>query len=306
MKSWGNRKTLYRDVAGALAKAKAGDQPAPVLTDGLVSWLAQLTLLYGVPVEYLVADSRLLPIESMRYFFIDRNWLDRLVDGALSVGALSTREKVFNEAFYEQIYAQIDGRQMVVRDELRNDKTYKGGSPTVGGGAITGLLFRSCVVSGWPGLEVEALINDVPIKILRMDRLSDNLMFCLFDGLPDKVRFTEPGEGLHFGIVRESQATDFKVYLRGLGFPDASTYPPGEQIKIAGQPVTAPGHLLTGPDQEPGVVDISGLVNSITASMPPGALQNGILTPGGMAIQLVLGAGRQTYDLNSPECTNQR
>lgn len=303
MKSWGNRDELYRSVVDQMAKAKTGDQPVPVLPDSLLDWLAQLTLLYGVPVEYMVADTKMLPVESMRYFFIDRNWIDRLVDGALSVGALSTRELIFNETFYEEIYAQIDARQMVTRDILKNDQSFQ--APTAAGGVISGLLFRSSVVSGWPGLEVEALKSGSTLKILRMDRLSENLLLCLFDGLPDLVRFTEPGEGLHFGIVRESGASTFKVYLRGLGFPNTETYPPGEQIMVSGQYLTAAGSLLTGAGQEPGVVDIAGLQQSITAAMPSGALEGGILTPAGMAIQLVLGAGRQSYDLVSPECKYQ-
>ncbi len=303
MKSWGKRNTLLSSVVDQMTKAKLGDDPAPVLPNNLLDWLAQLTLLYGVPTEYLVPDVRMLPVESMRYFFIDRNWLDRLIDGALSVGALSTKEKIFNEAFYEDIYAQIDARQMEVRKRLKNDPF--AGTPQDGTGVMTGLLFRSCVVSGWPGLEVEALSNGVALQILRMDRLSDNVLLCLFDGLPDQVRFTEPGEGLHFGIVREAGATDFTVFLRGLGFPDPKTYPPGEQIMVDHKYLTAQGNLLTGPGQEPGVVDIIGLKNNITKAMPSGALQDGILTPAGMAIQLVLGAGRQTYDMVSPECPYQ-
>ena len=51
----------------------------------LRQWLARLRLLEGVPFAYLVADSELLPPESIRFFYLDRNWTDALVQGALSV-----------------------------------------------------------------------------------------------------------------------------------------------------------------------------------------------------------------------------
>jgi hypothetical protein len=297
MKSWGNRDTIHSAVIKGMLQAKSGSRPVPELPEPLTFWLAQLTLLYGVPVEYLVADNRQLPVESMRFFYVDRNWLDRLVDGALSAGVFSSREKIFNEAFYENIYGQIDVMQLELRARLKNEIP---APVTATGGGMTGLLFRSSVVSGWPGLEVEASNGGKPVDILRMDRLSDNLLLCLFNGLPDKVSFIEPGEGLHFGIVRNAGAATFKVSLRGLGFPDEKTYPPGKQIIINNVPLTAEGVLVAG--REPGVVDIQGLKSNIEKTMPAGTLQNGKLTPGGMAIQLVKAAGHQSYDLNSPAC----
>ena len=70
---------LRTEERPALA-ASAARMPA-----ALADWLARLRLLYGVPFNYLVPDSRLLPQESVRFFYIDRNFTDRLVDGALSV-----------------------------------------------------------------------------------------------------------------------------------------------------------------------------------------------------------------------------
>lgn len=300
MKSWGNRDTIHRTVVNNILSASNDKGTAPELPDKLTFWLAQLSLLYGVPVEYLVPDNRLLPTESMRFFYVDRNWQDRLIDGALSVGVFSSREKIFNEAFFESIYEQVDIMQQQLRAMLRKETPP---DVTETGGPISGLIFRSCVVSGWPGMEIEAFKEDKKLDILRMDRLSDNVLLCLFNGVPDKVDFIEPGEGLHFGIVRDTPTSDtFQVYLRGLGFPDNSTYPAGEQINVGGNYLKASGTLLTGPGQEPGVLDIDGLRASITAAMPQGALKDGVLTPSELAIQLVQGAGKQTYDLNSPEC----
>jgi hypothetical protein len=64
-----------------------------VLPDTARDWLAALRLGEGVPFQYLVLDDRLLPAESIRFFYLDRNWTDALVAGALSVGAITTADR---------------------------------------------------------------------------------------------------------------------------------------------------------------------------------------------------------------------
>ncbi len=317
MRSWGNRQQLHADIAATMLSETSGTAyPPPELPNDLVNWLAQLTLMYGMPIEYMVSDSRLLPVESIRFFFMDRNWMDRLVDGALSVGVLSSREAIFNEAFFEDIYAQVDARQAQLRAVLR-DQTPEADMES--GGVITGMLFRSQVVSSWPGVEVVAYKNDaegkrVRLNTLRMDLLSNNLIFCLFggvegkvNGVPDLVQVIEPGEGLHFGVLIDpSTPNNFTIKLRGLGYPATNPYPAGEQIKNSSQQyLTAAGTISNG------VVDIKGLIHSIETNMPAGAVPGGKLMPGALAIQLVAGAGMQEYpiDMSTPACnitsTNQ-
>ncbi|PPL03104.1 hypothetical protein [Parapedobacter indicus] len=301
IKSWRNYEALHQEVASSLLQASESTSTTLPLTDELATWLAQLSLLYGVPVEYMVADARLLPTESMRFFYVDRNWTNRLIDGAISVGVLSSMEKVFNEAFFERIYAQVNEKQVQLRAILRS--TNNGGQ--VVDGTLTGLLFRSQVVSGWPGLEVNASAKGTALDLLRMDRLSDNTLLCLFNGIPDTVDFIEPGEGLHFGINREADADTFNIYLRGLGFPKDGAYPAGEQIK---DPDTPGGYLQASSSlrggTEKGVVAITDLVSSLESKFPSGALENGTLTPGGFAVQMVQGAGFQQYVFgeNYPIC----
>ena len=53
--------------------------------------LAELRLLSSVPFSYLVPDASLLPPESMRFFYLDRNWTDALVEGVLSIGTFTDR-----------------------------------------------------------------------------------------------------------------------------------------------------------------------------------------------------------------------
>ena len=77
------------DVHVASVEPVAGRRDAPDpgprrVPRDLRIWLARLRLLEGVPFSYLVADSALLPPESIRFFYLDRGWTDALVEGALS------------------------------------------------------------------------------------------------------------------------------------------------------------------------------------------------------------------------------
>src|SRR5438093_13571359 len=71
-----------------------------VVPGELRRFLARLRLLNGVPFSYLVPDADLLPPESIRFFYVDRRWTDSLVEGALSVGTITTADRAQLEAVY--------------------------------------------------------------------------------------------------------------------------------------------------------------------------------------------------------------
>ena len=84
------------DVVGAarpLAAAGVTTVAPPPPPDTIVAWLARAALLYGVPFEYITPDGRMLPRESLRFFYIDANWQNSLVDGAVSVGLSSSADR---------------------------------------------------------------------------------------------------------------------------------------------------------------------------------------------------------------------
>jgi hypothetical protein len=270
----------------------------PPLPPAVLQWLTQLTLLYGVPFPYLVADPKLLPPESLRFFYVDQNWTDRAVDGALSVATISTADHIFNEALFQAVYAAITQSQQALRATLRGKDA---SSQTIVGGTYTGLLLRSVVVSGWPGLEVSAKNAGGNVSILRMDRLSPTVLLVLFSDVPTEVDLFEPSETLHFGMLKKRDGS-FETTLRGLSF---GGYPAGQQIKPGGVAQTAAVATRTSATY-PGVVDVAATVANITAQLQPlGALGTGPLTSGGFAIQMVQSAGKQIYttSLQSRDCT---
>jgi hypothetical protein len=296
---------LVAPMAAARTTAAALDAPPPLdppLPPSVLNWLTQLTLLYGVPFPYLVPDARLLPPESLRFFYVDQNWLDRMVDGALSVATISTAEQIFGEELFAAVYAAIAQSQQAMRPTLRNKAV-----PTtvVTGGTYTGLLFRSVVVAGWPGLEVYATKNGAPVSVLRMDRLSPTVLLVLFSDVPTEVDFVEPSEALHFGFLSNDGGATVVTTLRGCSF---GGYAAGVQIPDpahAGGFLTASTTTRTGTGQPAGVVDIASLAANITTAMPAGALNGAAPTSGEFAIQVVQSAGKQVITVSSlsQDCT---
>jgi len=186
--------------------------------DLICEWLAHLYLLYGVPFNNLVADQRLLPLESIRFFYLDRNWLEAMVDGALSIGIQSSRDTLCQQVLYDLIRGRVHDRILTMRDRLLGNEAPA--SSEAGEGPLAGLLLRSAVVSGWPGLEVRAYrhsdgqAGSEPVGLLRMDRLSEDVLLCLFAQVPAWIEFDEPKEGLHFGV--EVEGGEEKIGLRHL------------------------------------------------------------------------------------------
>lgn len=145
------------------------------------AWFKRLRGLEGVPFNYLVPDERMLPSESIRFFHVDRAWLDCLADGAFSIGRVAS-------------------------SDFEADGSHGLKSPAVGlSPMLTGFLLRSEVVSGWPGLIVDGFADDggkKPVRMHRMDRLSTGVLLCIFWGEVSRVDLHLKAETLHFGLSR--------------------------------------------------------------------------------------------------------
>jgi hypothetical protein len=235
------RLQLQAAAIGAAAglKERDPDDGDHVVPGAIRRALAELRLLHGVPFNYLVADSSLLPPESIRFFYLDRNWTDALIQGVLSIGTFSTAERAQLEALREVVRSEVDEAERTIRrpeDEARL---------SAAGGAVSGFLLRSRLVSGWPGLHVRAYRVDrgtdddiLPesdpdrLKVLRMERLAPAVLLVLFDGVPAVVHVEEPRQGIQFGAIRpeaEPLSTSRKLPLR-----DASNGRnlPGKEVDV--------------------------------------------------------------------------
>ena len=180
------------------------------LTPEMATPIAQLMLLYGVPFEHLVPDWRMLPPNSIRWFHLDQNWLDSLLDGAFSVGAHSERDVSHHHTLDPLVKELATQAAPALRPKLLENVPLdpvtvvnegEDARSTPSPIRWCGFLMRSPLVAGWPGLEISAAATDgTPIDILRLERLTPDIMLAIFVEPPHEVIVREPAEDLHFGV----------------------------------------------------------------------------------------------------------
>jgi hypothetical protein len=268
----------------------AAPAPDPIqVPPDIVRWLAQAMLLYGVPFEYLVPHPAMLPQESFRFFHIDQNWLLRLVEGAVSVGVGSSRDAIAILSQVDAVVSAAADRAVAVRAELRGKTPPEPDPvPTL---VWTGFLLRSKVVSGWAGMEIAACDGaDNPLTLLRIDRLSPTVLFCLIRGVPARIDLMEPPETLHFGVLHGQGG--YYVVLRGLG---AGGHEAGFQFTSTPVPTAS---IPTAAGSFAGVLDVNGAAANLkNALQAQGALSTrGTFTSCELAIQMVRAAGLQSFE----------
>lgn len=242
--------------------------PSGVVPPDVVRFLARLRLLEAVPFNYLVPDETLLPVESIRFFYVDRNWLDALVDGALSVGTVNSADREQLASLHTVIRAEVDTAERMVRlKDADLPSVDASGRPIGVAGPMTGFLLRSKLVSGWPGLHVRAYSKDsrpddqtLPdmdtsqdrVRLLRMERLAPAVLLVLFDGVPSVVHLEEPRSGIQFGVRLSFSGTTASAVLpiRDVRKPNDGFLKTGTTTRTVGVPFRR---------NAPGVINISEL-----------------------------------------------
>ena len=156
--------------------------------ESVAGFLAECLKLRNIPYNYLISDERLLPDESLRFFKVDDLWLKALMYGALSLGESIAMKKT-NEI--------IDN---IIADSNKNIPITASNKAFV----KYGVMIRSEVIAGWPGLQVEAYLGELNIALFHKVYLSDEVMLCLFANTFDRLVFYLPQGASHFGFERKS------------------------------------------------------------------------------------------------------
>ncbi|KAN0119238.1 hypothetical protein V8E51_001446 [Hyaloscypha variabilis] len=151
-------------------------------------WIVDKMFLYNIPPQYLIVDPSHLPKESIRFFYIDPNWMNCLVDGALSIGN------------------HLDEADDVVRAVMKNalndyfknpvDPVLQPNLPQI---PRWGFFLRSAVVNAFPNLQIHAPWPapsnpnnpETRLELLRNDVLNDDVLLCLLDRLPGAADLSE-------------------------------------------------------------------------------------------------------------------
>lgn len=196
-----------------------GTMPAP--PKEITDWLGKLFLLNGVPINYLLPHEDYLisredgepAKEAVGMFYIDYNWMEALLGGALSIVATDDSVSLLNML--------KDGRYLP--DNLLVNKMNSAFVPVAEDepvplppniqGHITGYLLRSQLVSGWKGIKIFAKDETgnwmkFPLKI---ERIADDIQLCIFSGKLQQLLLIQPPEGVHFGLDGSAGAYQKKL-----------------------------------------------------------------------------------------------
>jgi len=147
------------------------------------------------------------------------------------------------------------------------------------------------VLRGWPKLEVDGNSGTILLRIMRLERLADDVVLYLFemDGLNlTSLSVHEPAEGLHFGL---RDGTTRQIVLRVSRGDHA--HPPGTPIVRDGQPRTHAVPFRGGGR----VVQLFKLACDLRGADPaiqPTTLDH--LPASELALQMVKGVGLVRFD----------
>ena len=159
----------------------------------------------------------MLPPESIRFFYLDMNWVDSLIDGAFSIGRNLTKTE--NDHTNNLDTAVMPAMHQHVRESALSIRAEALGlpPPIVSLQVVSGFLLRSTIVNAYRGIgaNVYPQRRDSPCSTSCVfEPLGENsdTLLCLVDGDAYKVDIHEAPEHLHYGIDKyEYDASTKKI-----------------------------------------------------------------------------------------------
>ncbi len=213
-----NQESLGSLFFGLISEmVKDGIPEEEKLPQAVEKHLQELSLLYGVPYPNLVPSADLLPPESIRFFYLNSEWIFSLLDGALSPGRDIGIDHRMDASLIEGVIKEILGSNHNIRRELQGKTPLPSFDAEGSFPVCTGFLLRSGLVSGWRGLEFKAFQTDVasPLTCLRLETLSQDVLIGLYRGRINTLEIAQPPESFHFGFTAAAGRPDqFEKTLR--------------------------------------------------------------------------------------------
>jgi hypothetical protein len=300
MKPWRSGADVLRERLAAhpseprlrMAAAPVPSSPPP---EYVAAKLAQLRLLHDVPFAHLVPDAALLEPESLRFFALDSEWTDAVIDGALSAGVTSAAELAHREATRATGRFAAALELHAVRDRMRGRAA--AAPADAQSGPVTGLLLRSLAVSQFPGIQVRAYSGTIPpeqdpdtapgavkLALLRLELLAPSVLIALFAGVPSLIVLEEPHTSVQLGLIAKP-AGGFSLALRG---GDGNVIEQGNAAVTVDVPLRAGAESL-------GVVDVTALAARITTAAASRPQIPRPVGPAVLALELIRAPWRQRF-----------
>ncbi|THC90020.1 hypothetical protein EYZ11_010522 [Aspergillus tanneri] len=210
----------------------------------VLSWILDRIYLAGVPAHYYIPDPSYLPQESLRFFHIDRYWIDALVDGALSVSS-----HLRNDDDIRRELKKMINKYLQQKPEGLHYPPQRPGY---------GFLLRSELCVKFPDLIVEAYARNKdepdPTIIVRQENIAEGVLLVMFDKKPGsdffgKLILREPPHQQAFCCGESLKPTYLEVLYKKI-----YTIPLEEQAKRSNRtsPVETLKHYPEGGDDKGG------------------------------------------------------
>lgn len=155
------------------------------LPESLENWLMELYFSVKTPFSYLAANNQLLPAESIRFFYVDTNWLNALTAGALSIGVHTSLDHSLNGPILYTINTYLEKKSLK---------------------PVAGFMMYSQALISWPGLSIKAVDEKEESVMLSQRKLSPAVLLCLTKAIPNKVTIMEPHEQLALEVKKDTQS----------------------------------------------------------------------------------------------------
>jgi len=198
-------KQVFEDQHALISATESYELP-----QNMVTWFSKLSVLKGLPFNYLVPEESMLPENSIRFFYLDPNWVDALVDGAFSIGRNLTDRGSLDSALDAVLRPKVGASvTSYLTQNYVNDFKHPTTSKTK---TVTGFLLRSSVVKDYPNMGVNAYpaghapSDNSPTKlellpILRYEQLGDSdVLLCLIQGEAYQIDLHQAPEVLHLAV----------------------------------------------------------------------------------------------------------
>ncbi len=245
----------------------------PNIPEDAVYWLTQLIALYHIPFNYLVPHESMLPRESLRFFYLDNNWINCLIDGAFSLNRIHSKQEKLDKILSQKLHRAIRSQKSALRAGQEGTLYYENADQI-----HTGFLLRSELVSTFQNMRVNGYRDAAPVQKLRLQQLSSDYLICIFDGDVNKIVFDEPIEQIECGLnVRNEVAS---INLRRL--------PDGEPISES-QPLLIP----MGSDKQ--LVQLDKAAADIKAALK----SQGVFGAAELALEIIRKSVRVEFSIKS-------
>jgi len=275
----------------------------PVNSDWAVilNWITGKLYLDGIPSQHLIVDPSHLPMERIRFFHIDPNWLDCLIDGALSACNHADRDgksHLWNplQLVPNKILSIDDIIRKAIKDgynaylkQVLPSTTHTPQTPRFG------FILRSAVVKAFPGLHIDIpfpdgtdLRKETRATICDLTALNDSTIMCLLDRGPEELQsitITQPPHQQRFSLGEniDPKTNTVEFSIMDL-YTDSTKVPQGVPW-----PRTDPSHLIKDPNVYNATTrcfDVEILKNIIKANMKPENYNDLIVTSLPIALEL--------------------